>query len=164
MQKNLRRNLWKEHTNLRKEKDKKFMAFVKGWRHKAEEKLFKEEEIEAENTFLLKADLWTIDLKKNSQFSYIYKRGERVNTQYFTLFVVKSRFDDYKIGFSVNKKIGKAHTRNKLKRRLREITKRLPIKKFKNYVLMAKEGSEQLDFNTLQNEVKRLFEKYEKRV
>ncbi len=103
-------------------------------------------------------------LKKNSQFSYIYKRGERVNTQYFTLFVVKSRFDDYKIGFSVNKKIGKAHTRNKLKRRLREITKRLPIKKIKNYVLMAKEGSEQLDFNTLQNEVKRLFEKYEKRV
>lgn len=102
-------------------------------------------------------------LKKNSQFSYIYKKGERVHSQNFTLFVVKSRFESYKIGFSVNKKIGKANQRNKLKRRLREITRKLPIQGFHNYVLMAKEGSEKLSFQDLANEIKRLFEKYEKR-
>ncbi len=102
-------------------------------------------------------------LKKNSQFSYIYKKGERISTDNFTLFVVKSRFECYKIGFSVNKKIGKAHIRNKLKRRLREIVRKTNVPNFRNYVLMAREGAEKLEFKNLEKEIKRLFEKYEKR-
>ena len=45
-------------------------------------------------------------LRKNNQFSYIYKKGERVYTDNFTLFVVKSKFENYKIGFSISKKLG----------------------------------------------------------
>lgn len=101
-------------------------------------------------------------LKKNSQFSYIYKKGERFSTEHFTLFVVKSRFECYKIGFSVNKKIGKAHIRNKLKRRLREIIRETNVPPYKNYVLMAREGAEAVEFAALEKEIKRLFEKYEK--
>ena len=48
-------------------------------------------------------------LRKNSQFNYIYKKGERTHTENFTLFAVKSRYEDYKIGFSISKKLGKAN-------------------------------------------------------
>lgn len=103
-------------------------------------------------------------LRKNKEFNYIYKKGDRVSTEHFTLFVVESKYNNYRIGFSVSKKLGKANVRNKLKRRLREITRRdVEIKNFHNYVLLAREGSEKLEFKILQEEVKKLFVKYEKK-
>ena len=46
-------------------------------------------------------------LRKNKEFNYIYKKGDRVSTEHFTLFVVKSKYEKFKIGFSVSKKLGK---------------------------------------------------------
>lgn len=103
-------------------------------------------------------------LRKNSQFNYVYKKGERVHTENFTLFVVKSKYQCYKIGFSINKKLGKANKRNLLKRRLREIVRlEAKVLPFANYVLLAKEGATALSFENLKKEVVRLFEKYEKK-
>lgn len=102
-------------------------------------------------------------LKKNSQFSYIYKKGERVHTENFTLFAVKSKYENYRIGFSVSKKLGKAHARNLLKRRLREIVRKKDIPRYRNFVLLAKEGAAELEFSVLQVEIDKLFEKYEKK-
>lgn len=103
-------------------------------------------------------------LKKNSQFNYIYKKGERVHTENFTLFVVKSKFENYKIGFSISKKLGKANKRNLLKRRLREIVKKCSVPQFCNFVLMAKEKAIELDFQQLSAEVSKIFEKCEKKL
>ncbi len=103
-------------------------------------------------------------LKKNSQFQYIYRKGERFHTENFTLFVVKSKYADYRIGFSISKKLGKANKRNLLKRRMREIVRRdLQIPSFCNYVVLSKENATELSFDQLKNELKRLFEKYEKK-
>lgn len=103
-------------------------------------------------------------LRKNKEFNFIYKKGERVSTEHFTLFVVKSKFNNYLIGFSVSKKLGKANVRNKLKRRLREIVRRdVEVKNFQNYILLARSGAEKLPFNSLKDEIKRIFSKYEKK-
>ncbi len=103
-------------------------------------------------------------LKKNSQFQYIYRKGERFHTENFTLFAVKSKYEDYRIGFSISKKLGKANKRNLLKRRMREITRcDFQIPSFCNYVVLAKENATELSFEQLKNELKRLFEKYEKK-
>ena len=103
-------------------------------------------------------------LRKNKEFNYIYKKGDRVSTEHFTLFVVKSKYNNYRIGFSVSKKLGKANVRNKLKRRLREIVRRdIEVKNFHNYVLLARDGSSKLDFKTLKEEIKKIFLKYEKK-
>ena len=103
-------------------------------------------------------------LKKNKEFNYIYKKGERVSTDNFTLFVVKSKFFDYRIGFSINKKLGKANKRNLLKRRLKEICrKELKIMPYRNYVLLARNEAIDLNFSQLLVEIKRLFSKYEKK-
>lgn len=101
-------------------------------------------------------------LRKNNQFSYIYKKGERVYTDNFTLFVVKSKFENYKIGFSISKKLGKANKRNLLKRRLREIVRNADnIPNFSNMVVLAKDNAINLDFFSLCEEISKLFEKYE---
>lgn len=103
-------------------------------------------------------------LKKNKDFNFIYKKGERVSTDNFTLFVVKSKFFDYRIGFSINKKLGKANKRNLLKRRLKEITRReIKISPHRNYVVLARNEAVNLDFVALKEEIKRLFMKYEKK-
>lgn len=103
-------------------------------------------------------------LKKNSQFNYIYKKGEKVHTENFTLFVVRSKFSCYKIGFSISKKLGKANKRNKLKRRMREIVRNLQVPSFCNYVLLAKEKATKLEFCDLKKELEKLFEKVEKKL
>ena len=101
-------------------------------------------------------------LRKNNQFSYIYKKGERTHTEHFTLFEVKSKYENFKIGFSINKKLGKANKRNLLKRRMREICRLyVKIPSFCNYVVMAKEGATALSFENLKTELVKLFEKYE---
>ena len=103
-------------------------------------------------------------LRKNKEFNYISKKGERVSTEHFTLFVVKSKFENYKIGFSVSKKLGKANKRNKLKRRLKEICRRyVKIPPYRNYVLLARNDAQNVDFIFLKEEVVKLFEKYEKK-
>ena len=103
-------------------------------------------------------------LRKNSQFGYIYKKGERTHTENFTLFAVKSKYEAYRIGFSINKKLGKANKRNLLKRRMREICRiYLQIPSFFNYVIMAKEKAVELSFEELKKELALLFKKYEKK-
>ena len=57
-------------------------------------------------------------LKKNSQFNYIYKKGQRVSSAHFILFIVKSKYPSFKIGYGITKKVGKAWKRNLLRRRL----------------------------------------------
>lgn len=99
-------------------------------------------------------------LTLRKHFAYIYKKGKRVSSKYFTLYTVQSKFKVYKIGFSINKKIGKANKRNLLKRRLREITRQADyIKPNYNYVLMAREGVEVLTFDELKKQVEYIFSK-----
>lgn len=99
-------------------------------------------------------------LKLNRQFNYIYRKGERVHTKFFNLFVIKSKYECYKIGYSVNKKEGKANKRNLLKRRLREIVRlnNLP-KSYHNYILQAKMDACSLNFIEIEKELIELFGK-----
>lgn len=102
-------------------------------------------------------------LRKDKQFGYIYKKGKRKSTEYFTLYYLNSKFDNYKIGYSISKKQGKAVKRNKLKRRLKNLVQKfsLPVNKY-NFVLLAREGASQLDYKELSNQIILLFNKFYK--
>ena len=102
-------------------------------------------------------------LKKDKQFSYIYKKGKRKSTDFFILYYLNSKFDNYKIGYSISKKQGKAVKRNKLKRRLKNLVQKfdLPVNKY-NFILLAREGASQLDFKELSKQIILLFNKFYK--
>lgn len=97
-------------------------------------------------------------LKKKVQFNYIFRKGEKISSKYFNLFVTKSKYNNYKIGYSISKKIGKANKRNLLKRRLKEIVRlnKLP-ENGKNYILQAKIGASELNYQEIEKQIVRLF-------
>lgn len=97
-------------------------------------------------------------LKKNNQFNYIYRKGERKASKDFTLYIVKSKYNNYKIGYSISKKVGKANKRNLLKRRLKEIVRVNKLcKGGHNYILQAKIGSTELSFKEIEKQLNKIF-------
>lgn len=89
-------------------------------------------------------------LRKRYQFNYIYKSGTKFSGRAVTLFVSTSKTKAIKVGFAVSKKLGSAVTRNKIRRRLREIVfKQIPsLKQNYNIIVMARENI--LDFSFLE--------------
>ena len=87
-------------------------------------------------------------LRKNKQFKYIYKHGTTKSLDFLTLTFVKTKTLPLKVGFSVSKKVGKSVVRSKVKRRLRESFCALQknINQKNNYIFIAKEGIQNLDF------------------
>ena len=94
-------------------------------------------------------------LTKRKEFGYVYKHGKYSYNNYLTLIYVPSKLKDIRIGFSVNKKTGKAYIRNKIKRQLREIV-RLNINNLEpnyNYVFVTKPEIASLDYNEIKDSV-----------
>lgn len=100
-------------------------------------------------------------LKKNKQFSYIYKHGQTKHTSKLSLSYIKTKFQPFKIGITVSKKIGKSVVRNKVKRLLRQAI-RIELDNFNkgfNYIFIAREGIDQENLNSLRKTVLTLLEK-----
>lgn len=69
-------------------------------------------------------------LKKNMEFKKVYAQGKNYWNRNLILYVRKNGLDETRAGFTVSKKIGKAITRNKIRRRMKEIY-RLNLKEIK---------------------------------
>lgn len=100
-------------------------------------------------------------LAKRKEFAYLYANGKAFHTNYLTLVFTCTKNRVLKIGFSVSKKVGKAHQRNLVKRRLRAIVSEfvLDLPDNHNVVFIAKAGCENADFETLKTLVVTLLKK-----
>ena len=97
-------------------------------------------------------------LNRNSQFSYVYRRGAKASGRDLTLLYVKS--GQKRVGFSVSKKVGCAVVRNRTKRRLRECMRpRLPELKSGLYVIVAHPSAAERTFLQLQRTLESLIAK-----
>ncbi len=99
-------------------------------------------------------------LKKKKEFNFIYKKGEVFYSKFIAMYVHKTKLKDKKVGFSVSNKVGNSVVRHKVKRKLSEIV-RLNLQKLpnNNYIFVAKQGCENLDYFTLQEHFFNLLKK-----
>ena len=94
-------------------------------------------------------------LKKRKEFAYLYNNGKAKHSSTLTMVYLPTKYRPLKIGFSISKKIGKAHTRNLIKRRLRACVRDLVPQMQNNYnvVFIAKAGIDKISFAELKSQV-----------
>lgn len=90
-------------------------------------------------------------VKKNTDFYNIIQNGKKYYTKIFNIYINDSKIDTYRFGISVNKKIGNAVIRNKVKRQLRQIIHQ--NKKYyqinKDYIIIVKNSYLNYDFSSI---------------
>lgn len=59
-------------------------------------------------------------LKKNSEFSFVYRNGKSYANKYLVMYLAKSDLDENRIGISVSKKVGNSVVRHRITRLIRE--------------------------------------------
>ena len=64
---------------------------------------------------------FTTSLKNNNDFRRVYRKGTSVVHSCLVVYIRPNRQGENRLGFTVTSKVGKAHTRNRVRRRLREI-------------------------------------------
>ncbi len=60
-------------------------------------------------------------LRKRREFLDLYKRGDKIQSAYFVLYMLENGLPYHRLGITVSRKIGKSVVRNRIKRLLREI-------------------------------------------
>ena len=97
-------------------------------------------------------------IRKNGHFRFVYRKGKHVSGRFFRLHYVKAR--RIQVGFSVNKQVGKAVTRNLVKRRLRECFRHLiPQLQPGGYVITANPEASKATYQELEQQLQNIARK-----
>jgi ribonuclease P protein component len=86
----------------------------------------------------------------------VYRRGRPFRGDLVVLRILSSGQPLSRFGFTTGKAIGNAVTRNRVKRRLREAVRSLPVAPGWDVVLNARRGAEKAAYADLAGEVQRL--------
>jgi len=101
-------------------------------------------------------------IRKKQDFEIIFLKGERIKNSYFGTVLKANTLNYRRIAVIVKKKeYRQAHTRNKIKRRIREIY-RLNKEKFPvntDCIIIVKKHADNLSYQELQNKLFDLLEK-----
>jgi len=101
-------------------------------------------------------------IKKNDEYKNIYKKGKKIVNKYFVFYYFKNNLDYDRIGFTVSKKVGKAVTRNKARRVLKEIF-RLNFKetvKGYDFVIVARNIMKNAEYKKVDKEFINVYKKF----
>jgi ribonuclease P protein component len=60
-------------------------------------------------------------LRRRAEFTRVYERGARLRGRFMTCFALSNGLDSPRLGIAASRKMGTAVTRNKAKRRIREL-------------------------------------------
>jgi ribonuclease P protein component len=98
-------------------------------------------------------------LRRAAEFQKVYERGAKKVSRSFVLFALPNGLDHSRFGLTTPRKLGKAHDRNRVKRRVREIirTSRLSIPCGFDFVLNPRQSVSDRPLGELRIELVGLF-------
>ena len=77
-------------------------------------------------------------VRKNEEIQEIIKNNKKIISKYFVIYYVENNLNYNRFCISVGKKIGKAHTRNLYKRRIKDILMKNNINSSYDYVIILR--------------------------
>ena len=95
-------------------------------------------------------------LAKPEQYSLVYRKGSSKASTLLVLRALPNNLPSSRFGFSVSKRVGNAVIRNRLKRQLREISPRMPLKSASDIVFIVRPPAASADFATLKKTMESL--------
>ena len=95
-------------------------------------------------------------LKQRREFAAVYRQGSRYRNDLVMLRALRTGARASRVGLTVGKALGNAVTRNRVKRRLREAYRSLPVAIGWDLVLNARRGAEHAGFRKLRGSISEL--------
>lgn len=137
------------------------MDFVHEWQQKLVDKLSIVEELREDRNLVHKGGLMARTLntiKKRSTFLNVKKKGQFLRSFSFNIQILKdmSLDNNINVGYTATKRLGNAIKRNKAKRIMRELAKKVILKYGKKnfyYVIIAKNSLLKTTFKNLESEL-----------
>ena len=105
-------------------------------------------------------------VKEKEEFNHLIQKGKILKNKYFVIYYKENELKYDRFGISVGKKIGNAVTRNKYKRKIRNILDiyRKDYVNHKDYIIILRNRALELNFEELKNSLINLLkgERHEK--
>ena len=99
-------------------------------------------------------------LRKDSDFKNIYRKGKSLATKTLVFYFIKNDLGYTRVGYSISKKVGKAVTRNRIRRLIKENLKDIPdLKDGYDIMFIGRIPSSESDFNQIGKSIRYLFKK-----
>lgn len=89
------------------------------------------------------------------EYNNIYKNGKKIPGKYMIMFILENTLGYNRFGFVTSKKVGKAVLRNRIKRQLRDLVRRMQPQWKQGYdiVLVVRYRADKVEFDHLKNDL-----------
>ncbi len=88
-------------------------------------------------------------VRKNEEIQEIIKRSNKKYNKFFVIYCAKNSLGYNRFCISVGKKIGKAHTRNLYKRRIKDILMKNNIDSSNDYVIILRTATLDISYDLM---------------
>ena len=95
-------------------------------------------------------------MRKTADFAAVWSEGRSKVDRLFVVRVRPNGLGVTRFGFSVSKRIGNAVVRNRVKRRLREVTRATAVEAGFDIVIVARNGSSGVEFGRIERSIRNL--------
>jgi len=98
-------------------------------------------------------------LSEDKRFSQIHQEGRSIANSLLVVRVLQNDLDHNRYGFMVSKRVGNAVTRNRIKRRLREVVRMAQLKHGWDAVFIVRKGAENASYDQLKSAVENVLQR-----